>query len=211
MSQFMMHAFPTVPDVRCMTGTPQDGDSGALQLLALSGSLRAASLNTAMLSMAIACTPPGLEVKLYPGLGDLPLFNPDIEAQELPTVARLLLHVAIADALLIASPEYNFSISGVLKNAIDWMTRIPVQPFKDKPVALISATGGPVGGARHQYELRKVLGSQDALVLTRPEIFIGACYTRFDASGKLIDEATRKILADQMLAFESWIARLARV
>jgi chromate reductase len=91
--------------------------------------------------------------------------------------------------VLIASPEYNFSVSGVLKNAIDWLSRVPAPPFKDKPVAILSATMGPLGGGRHQYELRKILGSQDALVLVKPEIFINAAHTKFDAEGKLTDEA----------------------
>ncbi|MBP6851281.1 MAG: NAD(P)H-dependent oxidoreductase, partial [Rhodoferax sp.] len=105
--------------------------------------------------------------------------------------------------------EYNFSISGVLKNAIDWLSRVPAPPFKDKPVAILSATMGPLGGGRHQYELRKVLGSQDALVLVKPEVFINAAHTKFDAEGKLTDEPTRKILADQMVALQRWIGRVA--
>jgi chromate reductase len=142
----------------------------------------------------------------------VPLFNQDVQDQGIPAaVTQFAEEIRAADALLIATPEYNFSISGVLKNAIDWLTRVPVQPFKDKPVALLSATGGPVGGARHQYELRKILGSQDALVLTRPEVFINLAHTKFDAEGKLTDEPTRKILTDQMLAFERWIVRMRQV
>ncbi len=181
------------------------------KVLGICGSLRKKSYNRLALQAAAELMPNSMQLTIA-DYSEIPLYNQDVQDRGIPAaVTRFGEEIRTADALLIASPEYNFSISGVLKNAIDWMTRIPVQPFKDKPVALISATGGPVGGARHQYELRKVLGSQDALVLTRPEIFIGACYTRFDASGKLIDEATRKLLADQMLAFESWIARLARV
>ena len=181
------------------------------KVLGVCGSLRKKSYNRFALEAAAEVMPRSMQLTIS-DYSEIPLYNQDVQDQGIPAaVTRLGEQIRTADALLIASPEYNFSISGVLKNAIDWMTRIPVQPFKDKPVALISATGGPVGGARHQYELRKVLGSQDALVLTRPEIFIGACYTRFDASGKLIDEATRKILADQMLAFESWIARMTHV
>jgi chromate reductase len=122
---------------------------------------------------------------------------------------RLAQQIREADALLIASPEYNFSISGVLKNAIDWLSRVPAPPFKDKPVAILSATMGPLGGARQQYDLRKVLGSQDALVLVKPEVFIGQAQTKFDAEGKLTDAATRKAVTDQMLALERWIARVA--
>jgi chromate reductase len=141
---------------------------------------------------------------------DVPLFNQDVQDKGIPeAVMRLAQQIREADALLIASPEYNFSISGVLKNAIDWLSRVPAPPFKDKPVAILSATMGPLGGARQQYDLRKVLGSQDALVLVKPEVFIGQAQTKFDAEGKLTDAATRKAVTDQMLALERWIARVA--
>lgn len=109
-----------------------------LKVLALSGSLRAASLNTAMLTMAADCAPPGLRVTLYHGLGDVPLFNPDLEPHEPPAVAHLRLAVAAADALLIASPEYAHGVSGVMKNALDWMVASGV--FVAKPVALWNAS-----------------------------------------------------------------------
>lgn len=178
------------------------------QVLGICGSLRKKSFNRSALHAAAEVMPANMQLTIAE-FGDIPLFNQDVLDQGVPqAVTRFAEAVRAADALLIASPEYNFSVTGVLKNAIDWLTRVPVQPFKDKPVALMSATGGPVGGARHQYELRKILGSQDAIVLTRPEIFISLAHTKFDASGKLTDEATRKILGDQMLAFERWIQRL---
>ncbi len=179
-----------------------------IQVLGICGSLRRKSLNRNALHAAAALMPAGMQLTeaLY---DDVPLYNQDVQDQGIPeAVTRLGDQVRNADALLFASPEYNFSVSGVLKNAIDWLTRLPVQPFKDKPVAILSATMGPLGGARHQYELRKILGSQDALVLTKPEIFINVAHTKFDADGKLTDEATRKILGDQMLAFERWIQRV---
>ena len=181
------------------------------KILGICGSLRKKSYNRSALLAAAEVMPENMQLTIA-NYDAVPLYNQDVQDQGIPAaVSQLAEQIRASDALLIASPEYNFSISGVLKNAIDWMTRVPVQPFADKPVALLSATGGPVGGARHQYEVRKILGSQDALVLTRPEIFIGACHTKFDPSGKLVDEATRKILADQMLAFERWIERLKRV
>ena len=109
-----------------------------LTVLALSGSLRAASLNTAMLTMAADCAPPGLRVTLFHGLGEVPLFNPDLEAHEPPSVGGLRLAVAAADALLIASPEYAHGVSGVMKNALDWMVASGV--FVDKPVVLWNAS-----------------------------------------------------------------------
>ena len=107
-------------------------------VLTLSGSLRKASLNTAMLTMAADCAPPGLCVNLPRGLGDLALFNPDLELHEPPSVARLRSEIAMADAVIIASPEYAHGVSGVMKNALDWMVATGV--FVDKPVVLWNAS-----------------------------------------------------------------------
>ena len=122
---------------------------------------------------------------------------------------QLAAEVRAADALLFASPEYNFSVSGVLKNAIDWLSRVPDQPFKDKPAAIISAAPGPLGGGRQQYELRKILGCLDVVVLLKPEVYINLAGSKFDAEGNLTDAATRKVLTAQMAAFAGWIARVA--
>ena len=112
-------------------------DTNQRMVLALSGSLRAASLNTAMLSMAINCAPPGLTVQLYLGLGELPAFNPDLKFQDFPAVVRLHHLIGAADALLIASPEYAHGVSGVMKNALDWIVASDVMVHK--PVALWNA------------------------------------------------------------------------
>ena len=109
-----------------------------LTVLTLSGSLRKSSLNTAMLTMGADCAPPGLTLNRHRGLGDLPLYNPDLEVQEPPPVARLRHEIAKADALLIASPEYAHGVSGVMKNALDWMVASGV--FVDKPVVLWNAS-----------------------------------------------------------------------
>jgi chromate reductase len=139
----------------------------------------------------------------------VPLYNGDLQAKGFPaSVQALGADIAQADGLLIASPEYNFSVSGVLKNAIDWLSRLNPQPFKGKPTAILSATMGPLGGARSQYDLRKIIGGLEANVLTKPEVFIGACHTRFNEQGELTDEATRKIIAEQMLALHNWIRQL---
>lgn len=109
-----------------------------LAVLALSGSLRKASLNTAMLTMAADCAPPGLHVEVHRGLGALPLFNPELDVRERASVMRLRHSIAGADALLIASPEYAHGVSGVMKNALDWMVSTGV--FVDKPVVLWNAS-----------------------------------------------------------------------
>ncbi len=181
----------------------------SINVLGICGSLRAKSFNRSALLAAAELMPAGMQMTVADH-ADVPLFNQDVQDKGFPeAVMRLAQQIREADALLIASPEYNFSISGVLKNAIDWLSRVPAPPFKDKPVAILSATMGPLGGARQQYELRKVLGSQDALVLVKPEVFIGQAQTKFDAEGKLTDAATRKAVTDQMLALERWIARVA--
>ena len=181
----------------------------SINVLGICGSLRAKSFNRSALLAAAELMPAGMQMTVADH-ADVPLFNQDVQDKGIPeAVMRLAQQIREADALLIASPEYNFSISGVLKNAIDWLSRVPAPPFKDKPVAILSATMGPLGGARQQYELRKVLGSQDALVLVKPEVFIGQAQTKFDAEGKLTDAATRKAVTDQMLALERWIARVA--
>lgn len=179
-----------------------------LSVLGICGSLRQQSYNLGALRAAGELMPEGMVLNIT-RFDAVPLFNQDLEAQAIPpAVLQLAQQIRDADALLFASPEYNFSVSGVLKNAIDWMSRQNPQPFKDKPVALMSATLGPVGGARHQYELRKILGCLEAVVMPRPEVFINLCQPKFDADGRLVDVAARKAVADQMAAFGAWTGRM---
>ncbi len=181
----------------------------SLKVVALSGSFRAKSYNNAALQAAAALAPDGLSIHVV-DYSAVPLYNGDLQAKGFPaSVQALGTEIAQADGLLIASPEYNFSVSGVLKNAIDWLSRLSPQPFKGKPTAILSATMGPLGGARSQYDLRKIIGGLEANVLTKPEVFIGACHTRFNEQGELTDEATRKIIAEQMLALRNWIRQLS--
>jgi chromate reductase len=123
-------------------------------------------------------------------------------------VERFRTEVAQADGVLIASPEYNFSVTAPLKNAIDWGSRAPDQVWQDKPIAIFSATVGPVGGARVQYDLRRILGQIWGHVLPRPEVFIGNAASKFDADLKLTDETTKKFLTDQLVGFKAWIFRM---
>ena len=181
----------------------------SISVLGICGSLRAKSINRNGLLAAAELMPEGMQLTIA-DYGAVPLFNQDVQDQGIPAaVTAFAAQVRAADALLIASPEYNFSVSGVLKNAIDWLSRVPDQPFKDKPVALMSVTPGPLGGGRHQYELRKIVGCLEALVMPKPEVFIGMAATRFDANGALTDAATRKMVSDQMAAFQRWIARVS--
>jgi len=146
----------------------------------------------------------------YARLDDIPLFNQDVFDAGLPEAAkRFRAEVAAADGLLIASPEYNFSLTAALKNAIDWGSRPPNQVFQDKPVAMFSCTPGPLGGARVQYDLRRILVQLWAYPLPRPEVFIGNAPAKF-ADGKLADETTRKFLTELLSGFKDWIVRMQK-
>src|SRR5438445_2007784 len=179
-----------------------------MQILGICGSLRKASFNMAALRACQEMMPQGMAMKIAT-IGDIPMFNQDVFDAGLPESAkRLRTEVTEADGVLIASPEYNFSLTPALKNAIDWASRPPNQSWQDKPVAIFSASAGPMGGARVQYDLRRILGQLRAHVLPRPEVFIGMAQGKFDAQGKLTDETTRKFLADLLTGFKAWIVRM---
>lgn len=183
----------------------------SFHILGISGSLRQASFNTAALRAAQELAPGGVSIDIAT-LGDIPLYDDDLKATGLPgPVTELAGKIAAADAVLIATPEYNYSISGVLKNAIDWVSRVPNQPFAGKPVAILGVSGGLLGTARAQYDLRKIFVFLDAHVLNKPEVMIGGASSRFDAEGHLTDEATRQFLASQIVALQAWAIKLRGV
>ena len=148
-----------------------------LHILAISGSLRAASTNTALLRAAAHLAPAGIEISLFEGLGQLPLFNPDIEATEPPPVARLRQQIKEADALLIASPEYAHGVSGVIKNALDWM--VSGEEFVNKPVALLNAAPR----ASHAYAaLRETIGVMSARIIDKACITVPILGSNLDVN-----------------------------
>lgn len=178
-----------------------------MEILGICGSLRKGSLNMVALRACEELMPQGMKIRITT-IADLPLFNQDVFDAGIPEPCkRLRGEIAQADGVLIASPEYNFSVTAPLKNAIDWASRPPNQSWQDKPVALFSVTPGPLGGARVQYDLRRILGQLWAHVLPRPEVFIGSSATKF-TDGKLTDETTRKFLADLLAGFKPWIERM---
>ena len=180
-----------------------------LKVLGICGSLRKASLNMAALRACGELLPSGMTLQIT-SIADMPMFNQDVLDAGMPEpVKRLRGEITAADGLLLASPEYNFSVSGPLKNAIDWGSRPPNQVFQDKPVAMFSATQGPLGGPRNQYDLRKILVQLWAHPLPRPEVFIGNAASKF-ADGKLTDETTRKFLTELLAGFKDWILRMQR-
>jgi len=165
-----------------------------MKILAISGSLRKDSFNTGLLRAAIEEAPDGMDISIA-SLAGIQIYNGDDEASDgIPgNVLQLIDDIRAADGVLIATPEYNFSIPGGLKNAIDWISRVENQPFANKPVAIMGAAGGPLGTGRVQYELRKVLGSQSADIVHKPEVFIGAAHTKFE-DGRLTDEICRGLI-----------------
>ena len=179
-----------------------------LKVLSICGSLRKASLNMAALRACSELLPAGMTLEIG-SIADLPMFNQDVLDQGMPPpVKRFRDQVAAADGLLIASPEYNFSIPSPLKNAIDWGSRAPNQVFHEKPVAIFTVAPGPVGGTRAQYDLRRVLSQLWGHVLPRPEVFITHAAGKFDAQGRLTDETTRKFLGELLAGFGPWITRM---
>jgi len=175
----------------------------ALRFLGISGSLRAGSFNTAALRAAVELAPQGVTIELA-SLRDIPLYDDDVRAAGMPASVVALQHsIAAADAVVIATPEYNYSVSGVLKNAIDWVSRTEPQPFIDKPVAILGASPGLFGTGRAQYDLRKMFVYLDGHVLNKPEVMIGSAHTRFDKDGRLTDEATRGFLAAMLEALRA--------
>jgi chromate reductase len=179
-----------------------------LNVLALPGSLRRGSFNRLLLQAAAASTPPGMQMQVYDDLASVPLFSEDVEAQALPAgVERLRDRVARADAVLIATPEYNQSIPGVLKNAIDWLSRPPHEVLVGKPMAVIGATAGRWGTRLAQSHLRHVLYATEALVMPQPSLFVAAASSLFDGAGGLVDEQTAGSLRELLVAFDGWIRR----
>jgi chromate reductase, NAD(P)H dehydrogenase (quinone) len=177
-------------------------------VLAIAGSLRRDSFNRRLLEAAAALAGPGLRVELYDQLASVPLFSEDVEAAGVPAgVKHLREQVRRADALFIATPEYNQSMPGVLKNAIDWLSRPPEEVLVNKPVAVIGASAGRWGTRLAQSHLRHVLYATEALVMPQPSLFVAGAGELFDADGRLVDERTSQALQQLLHAFEGWISR----
>ncbi|MFO0576783.1 MAG: NAD(P)H-dependent oxidoreductase [Polyangia bacterium] len=192
-----------------MTQTHDPGAQSAVRLVALCGSLRKKSYNRALLDAAAELAPAHVSIERIE-IGDFPLFDQDVlDEQGLPQPARrLCAAVAAADGLLVASPEYNYSVPGVLKNAIDWASRDRSMPFANKALGIVSASPGNLGGARMQYHLRQIAVFLNLHVLNRPEVLVSRAAEKFDAEGRLTDEETRKHLATFMQALAAFAQKL---
>ena len=168
--------------------------SEPIKFVAFCGSLRKASFNRMALNAFIERLPAGASAQTIEI--DWPLYNADIQAQGFPDKVQAAQKAMIeADGLVLVTPEYNYGPSGVLKNAIDWLSRMTPQPFAAKPIAMFGASGGVLGTARAQYQLRQIMVFLDGRPVNKPEVMIGAAQTRF-VDGKLTDEATGKLLAE---------------
>ena len=173
-----------------------------LSILAISGSLRADSFNTMLLREAAAHVPGGVDVSLC-DYREVPLFNSDGATPA--SVEQFKAQIANADGVLIATPEYNYSIPGVLKNAIDWASRPAYKSvFRDKPTGVVSASMSPVGGARGQQHLKTVLLGMGTPVFPWPELLVGTAGEKFEG-GRLVDESSRSRFASYMHGFVDWV------
>jgi chromate reductase len=167
-----------------------------MKILAISGSLRSGSHNTALLRAAAEEAPRNVELELWEGLKEIPPFDEDDEADLAPAVEAFRHAVRDADAVLIATPEYNASIPGQLKNALDWVSRpIAENPFRNVPTAVVGASTGAFGGVWAQAELRKVLGILGARVV-EGEVALPHAGEQFDEGGRLVHQETREQLAE---------------
>lgn len=180
-----------------------------LSVLAIAGSLRAGSFNRALLRAAVRHAPQGMQISIF-DLSDIPLYNADLDTDEMrpESVTALKNRVVASDALLIATPEHNYSIPGVLKNALDWVSRPAFRsPLAGKPVALMGAAPGTVGTARAQGHLRQVLFSMLAEVVPHREMLVSQAKDKFDSNLDLVDERTAAAVSKLLKALADYVAR----
>ena len=179
-----------------------------MKVLGFAGSLRKASFNKALLRAAVEVAPASMDIEIF-DLEGIPLFNQDYETQPPEKVAEFKARIRAADALLIATPEANYTVPGVLRNAMDWASR----PYGDsawsgKPAAIMGASVGPFGTARAQYHLRQVFVALNVLPINQPEVMVGNAAERFDAQGNLTDERTKKNIRQLLQNLAGWTQRI---
>ncbi|HEV3161028.1 MAG TPA: NADPH-dependent FMN reductase [Xanthobacteraceae bacterium] len=180
----------------------------ALNVITICGSLRRGSYNRMVMNLLPSWAPANLKISEAPPFAEFPLYNADIQnSSGFPAPVQTLADaIRAADGVIFVSPEYNYSIPGGLKNAIDWVSRLPNQPFANKPVMMISASAGILGGGRMQYDLRRSMIFLDALTMNKPEVFIGGAMQKFDEkTGQLKDEQAVGFIKQQLAAFAKFI------
>jgi len=180
----------------------------ALNVITICGSLRKGSYNRMVMNLLPGWAPANLKISEAPPFSEFPLYNADVQnSSGFPAPVQTLADaIRAADGVIFVSPEYNYSIPGGLKNAIDWVSRLPNQPFANKSVMMISASAGILGGGRMQYDLRRCMIFLDALTMNKPEVFIGGAMQKFDEkSGQLKDEQAVGFIKQQLAAFAKFI------
>ncbi|MDP6705942.1 MAG: NAD(P)H-dependent oxidoreductase [Alphaproteobacteria bacterium] len=179
-----------------------------MKVLGISGSLREGSFNTAALRAAQELAPDGMTIEIA-DISEVPPYNEDARGAGFPAAVDALRQGIVgADALLISTPEYNYSISGVLKNAIDWASRPPDQPFDGKAIAILGASAGKLGTARAQYHLRQIFVFLNGYIVNKPEVMIGAASRAFDDEGRLVDETARDLIGQLLVSLRDLTGRL---
>jgi chromate reductase, NAD(P)H dehydrogenase (quinone) len=183
------------------------------RILGLAGSLRRHSLNRSLLKAAQELAPQGMVIEIFDRLREIPPYDEDAREIARPEpVDALTEAIRAADGFLVVTPEYNYSVPGVLKNAIDWVSRPPqTSPLKQKPAAIMSASTGISGGMRAQYHLRQTFVFTDTPAMLKPEVILPLAAQRFDAEGRLTDESTRDLVKRFLGAFAVWTRRLAPI
>ena len=184
--------------------------SNKLNVLGFAGSLRVGSYNRSLLRTAADFMPEDVNLEIF-DINGIPTFNQDIENDIPEKVKDFKSKIREADAILIATPEYNYSVPGILKNAIDWATRpYGDNPFNEKPVAIMSASVGMLGGARAQYHLRQIFVFLNMYPINGPEVIVTFAQDKFDANGKLIDDNTQKYLRQLLKNLVNWTRQLKK-
>lgn len=179
-----------------------------IKVLAFAGSLRKGSYNKALIRTAVEEAPPTIEIEVY-DLEGIPPFNQEFETNPPAKITEFKAKIREADALLIATPEYNYSVSGVLKNAIDCASRPKDDsPLEGKPVAIMSASTGRLGGARAQYHLRQSFIFLNMHPINKPEIMLSDAAHNVDATGRVTNEQTRQLIKQQLEALCAWAVKL---
>lgn len=182
-----------------------------LNVITIVGSLRKGSYNAALARELPKWQPAGMSITASPSWASFPIYNADDQnTTGFPKDVEVLADaIRKADGVIFVTPEYNYGIPGGLKNAIDWVSRLKDQPFKDKPVAIQSATGGPMGGARMQYHMRQAMVFLNAFTFNTPEIFVGLAHTKFNDKMEFTDEAGIKFITQQLAGFETFIRKVS--
>ena len=185
-------------------------ESNGFKILGLAGSLRRASLHRGLIRAAKELAPEGVAVEYYDELDKIPFFNQDVENEGDPAPVRELKEkIRAADTILIATPEYDYAIPGVLTNALDWALRSP-SPLRHKPVGIVGASPGNTGTARGQMVLRQILLHAPAYTMPEPQMLIPKARQRFDDSGDLTDEETRERMRRFLAALVEWTKRMGQ-